>query len=617
MIAAGARLHSVVALHIDGVSMTRLHSLGRIGLLLAFPACTSGNGANAPSGAGGASGAAASNAAASNAARGGAAPASTSDSSAGRANGGAGFTAGGSAASGASAGASSGGKSNGEGTAGATSSGGSGASGGMFAASGGNTSGDSGGTPPGGAGASSAGLGGMNAGGAGASGAAGAGASSGTVTVELTRTEQTMVGFGINDAWAPRFTDAQADELFDPNNPDGIGLTVLRIGMGSDGNPLAGSDSDAWGDIKKAKARGVTTFIASVWSAPANCKTNDNVNDGGHLIANDGGACYTSWADTIALFPGMVKANAGVDLYAMSIGNEPDFASCGTNKPCNGNYPTMLYTADEAVAFTKVAAPKLHALNPPVKVISPEASEWIHLWTDMSAPGSTDPLKGTGYDYGHALAADATVWSAIDIVGVHEYDTQVAEPWPSDVPRTKPIWQTEMSGVRWWPEDGPSSDIANGVVVAGWIHDAIVNGPASAWIWWWYQAGPAANQNDNEGLWLQNGMGTKREYTLGNFSKFVRPGYVRVDVSGSIPAGVLLSAYESGTDGTLVVVAINQGKTDVSFPISIAGGSAPASLTPYVTSAAYDLKAQAAVGVSSGSFTAALAATTVTTFVGK
>ena len=40
----------------------------------------------------------------------------------------------------------------------------------------------------------------------------------------------------------------------------------------------------------------------------------------------------------------------------MSIGNEPDFASCGRTEPCNGNYPTTLYTANEMVVFIKVGA---------------------------------------------------------------------------------------------------------------------------------------------------------------------------------------------------------------------------------------------------------------------
>jgi O-glycosyl hydrolase len=309
-----------------------------------------------------------------------------------------------------------------------------------------------------------------------------------------------------------------------------------------------------------------------------------------------------------------VKTNAGVDLYGMSPANEPEFASCGTAKPCNGNYPTMLFAADEAVAFVKVVGPKLHALSPAVKVMTPEPSEWIHLWTNNSAPGSTNPLNAQGYDYGHALSKDTTAWAQVDVVGVHEYDSQVAEPWPSDVPQTKPIWQTEMSGVKWWPEEGPSSDINNGVVVAGWIHDAIVNGPASAWLWWWYQA---QSTDDNEGLVLKNGTVAKRLYTLGNFSKFIRPGYTRVDISGAAPSGVELSAYKNPSDGTVVVVAINAGTSPVSMPIGIAGGTAPSQVTPWLTSANDDLASKAALPLSSSSFTATLDGKTVTTFVGK
>jgi glucuronoarabinoxylan endo-1,4-beta-xylanase len=240
---------------------------------------------------------------------------------------------------------------------------------------------------------------------------------------------------------------------------------------------------------------------------------------------------------------------------------------------------------------------------------------------------SSDPLKcgfppspiaaacttGGGYDYGHYLYKDATAWGAFDIIGVHEYDTQHAEPWPSDVPSKKTVWQTEMSGVKWWPQQGPSSDIANGIAVAGWIHDALTTGQVSAWLWWWYQA---TATNDNEGLLLMSGTDTKRHWVLGNYSKFIRPGYTRVDVTGTIPTGVLLSAYK-GTDGTVVVVAINQGTSSVTVPISIAGGTAPASLTPWVTSMTDNLASKTAVTVSSASFSATLAATTVTTFVGK
>jgi glucuronoarabinoxylan endo-1,4-beta-xylanase len=299
----------------------------------------------------------------------------------------------------------------------------------------------------------------------------------------------------------------------------------------------------------------------------------------------------------------------------------------------------MVFTANEMVAFVKVLGPKMKSAG--VKLIAPEPSEWIHLWSNASATGSTvaghpnssDPLKcgcfsntptttgcastcaqGNGYDYGHYLARDATAWGFIDILGTHEYDTQKAEAWPADVDggkRSKTIYETEVSGVHYWPNEGPSSDIANGVVVAEWIHSALVVGEASAWLYWWYQA-----SGDNEGVIITNGTLTKRAYVMGNYAKFVRPGFVMVDVTGNSNASLLLSAFK-GTDGSVVVVAINKSSSAVTVPITISGGAAPASCTPYVTSSSANIAAGTAVTATGGTFSASLAGTTVTSFVCK
>jgi O-glycosyl hydrolase len=302
-----------------------------------------------------------------------------------------------------------------------------------------------------------------------------------------------------------------------------------------------------------------------------------------------------------------------------------------------------VFTAKELVSWVKVAGPKLRAAG--VKVIAPEPAEWIHAWSNASATGSliaehpesSDPLgcgcfsntptdqgcaptclEGNGYDYGHWLWKDQEAWGAFDIFGVQEYDSQIAYAWPSDVNggvRDKEVWQTEMSGLRHWPEEGPSTDIENGVAVAGWIHSALTVGEASAWVWFFYES---YFENDNEGLALTQGSATiaKRYYTLGNYSKFVRPDYVAVAVAGNENEDVLLSAFK-GDDGTLVVVAINKGDSTAEFPITIAGGMAPTSMTPTVTSASDNLATRGAIAVTDGQFTASLPALTVTSFVGK
>jgi O-glycosyl hydrolase len=520
------------------------------------------------------------------------------------------------------------------GAAGRTGSGGSsGGTAGVAMAGMGQTGGSSGVAAGGALGVAGSGSGGVAGSGSGSGGLAGSGsggsagvgvggASSSAVTVQRASAKQTIDGFGLNTALS---NPTVPWDTFYTTTGNGLGLSIVRVAMDSKGK-LSGPVPPASYNAK---------IIGSPWTAPANCKDNNNTQKGGHLLKS----CYDSWSTTIADF---AKAQG---LYAMAAANEPDFASCGSTigPPCNGDYDTMVFTAKEMVDWVNVLGPKLKALNPPVKFIAPEPSEWIHLWSNTSATGSTvsghpnssDPLKcgcfgnsptttgcssacaqGDGYDYGHWLAKDATAWPLIDIIGTHQYDTQKAEPWPADVDggkRSKPIWQTEVSGVMYWPEQGPSTDIKNGVVVAGWIHSALAIGEASAWLYWWYEA-----SGDNEGVMMKGSSAlTKRAYTIGNYSKFVRPGYTHVDITGAIPADVLLSAY-TGMDGTVVVVAINKGSAAASLPITIAGGTTmPTAMTPNVTSASESLAAKPAIPVTAGTFNAALEGMSVTTFVGK
>ncbi|HYQ42152.1 MAG TPA: hypothetical protein VER11_09290 [Polyangiaceae bacterium] len=509
------------------------------------------------------------------------------------------------------------------GTAGASATAGSGA---MTAGNGG-APGTAGG-PPGGTTAGASSTGGSGTAGGGSAGGTGNG-----ITVKLDGTHQTIQGFGINTALMPSGKSIPVDKLFTTTGADAIGLSILRIGMNSDGT-LTGPF------VSEARAKNADLkVIGSCWSPPASCKSNGKTTQGGSLIDSD--SCYNSWSTAIANF---AKAQ---NLYAMSIANESDFASCmAKGPPCTDDYDTTTYTAKQMVKWVKAAGAKIKQVSPNTKVIAPEASEWIHAWSNASATGSvvsghpqsSDPLNcgcfsntptdsgcaqtcldGNGYDYGHWLWKDQDAWNAFDIFGVHEYDSQIAFAWPADVnggKRNKEVWQTEMSGVRYWPEQGPSTDINNGIAVAGWIHSALTVGEASAWLWWWYEA---YFQDDNEGLALTKGGSTiaKRYYALGNYSKFVRPGYVAVDVTGNSNADVLLSAYKSPTDGTVVVVAVNKGAAAVTVPIAISGGTAPAMMTPTVTSASDNLKDGTAIPVTGGSFMAALASKTVTTFVGK
>jgi glucuronoarabinoxylan endo-1,4-beta-xylanase len=411
--------------------------------------------------------------------------------------------------------------------------------------------------------------------------------SSNNVVVNPSTTYQTMVGFGAADVYSPggALSTSLGTLFFDPTN--GIGLSILRVGIDTNGAILG---SGGYSDIRLAASHGAIVW-ATPWSPPASDKDNNDAIDGGHLLTAD----YASWASTLAGFVATVRSQTGVQLYGISAQNEPENAV---------PYLSCVYTGAQMVAFVKVLGPMLHALNPPVKLLAPEPAAWSDLWTD-------------GQQYGAAILADPVATTDVDILATHDYyatdPSKAFHPVAPPSGVAMPIWETEVSGVALTSQAGPSSDISNGVAVAQWIYSALVTGGASAWHYWWL----VSQNDDNEGLLLADGGQTKRLRTVGNFSKFVRPGYRRVDVRGVVPPGVQVVAFANPGDGTVVVVAINTNSTATPLPLAIAGTPAPTQLTPWVTAANDDLAQHTAISLSAGSASISLAAESVTTLVGK
>jgi O-glycosyl hydrolase len=143
------------------------------------------------------------------------------------------------------------------------------------------------------------------------------------------------------------------------------------------------------------------------------------------------------------------------------------------------------------------------------------------------------------------------------------------------------------------------------------MHNDLTKANLNAWHYWWLYC------NNNSGCLYDTGtkMWTKRLWAMGNFSRFVRPGWKRVATSGTAPSGVLVSAYINPLNNALSIVAINNNTSSKSVPLYISG-NAPCSLTPYETSASKNLGQGSAVTVSQSRVTLTLTAQSVTTFAG-
>ncbi len=397
-------------------------------------------------------------------------------------------------------------------------------------------------------------------------------AQSGDITVDPTKTHQVVDGFGEADVWQGSSSTTMQTLLWDPVN--GIGLNLLRVGIdGTSGSAnIMGAAGYADGQAC-VKFNGSDCKVwAAPWSPPASMKDNNNVNNGGHL--NSGS--YAAWAKILAAFPAFYKSHGGVDLYAISAQNEPDFVA---------SYQSCIFNAQQMVSWINVLGPALAALSPPVKVLAAEPDNWGNIWG--------------GDGYGPAIIANSMADMYVGPIATHDYGNTSAGTFGRPAPpsnNTHHVWETECT-----PGDtGP-------ITIATMIYAAFSSGGVNGWHYWWTEA-----------LVPNASSPPAQVYALGNFSKYVRPGYYRADVSNAPKASSstpLVVAFTNPHDGTVSIVVVNGGSSQmVSF--FVAGTAWPASVTPHVTTSSMKLVAGSPITVTGGRFSASLAAQSVTTFVG-
>jgi glucuronoarabinoxylan endo-1,4-beta-xylanase len=380
-------------------------------------------------------------------------------------------------------------------------------------------------------------------------------------TIDWNQTNQTIDGFGASSAWVvPSLTADRANLLFSPT--EGIGLSLLRSRI----LPDTSASSAEVSTMQTAHSMGVTVW-STPWSPPAAWKDNGSVNNGGHLLPSH----YQDYANLLSQYVQNMQAQ-GITVHAVSVTNEPDFTA---------SYESSNWTAGEFAAFLPVLADTFARDGVTAQIMLPEESGWRF---DLASNVFADP----------ALLAD------VGIVAGHNYG---GTPAPVPQAQGKGLWETEVSSFEAF-----DPGITNALRWAKNVHDFMTIAHATAWNYWWLKS----SGNDNEGLLGPNWELTKRLWAVGNYSRFVRPGWV--DVGATDDGGVLVSAFKDPASGQFAVVAVNQGNA-VSRTFAL-NGFTTAAVTPWVTSAGLDLARQDDIATDGSSFTADLPAQSVTTFVG-
>jgi glucuronoarabinoxylan endo-1,4-beta-xylanase len=431
-------------------------------------------------------------------------------------------------------------------------------------------------------------------------------------TVTWTSTHQTIDGFGASDwATAESLTPEQADLFF--STTTGVGLSLVE----EEGNeecgysvPPTGSGFPDLTTLQEAVARGANVVLQMA-SPPISMKDGGSCGNGNLLSGS-----YQGYANYIV---GWVEnlQSAGIPVSVVSPITEADVIS-GSPTSCPSpnigtpnNIGGFCLTPEQMTTFIKsYLGPAMTAAGLTGKIRLGDEGQWFL------------------YNYPSSCISDSACAAYVGILGSHAYgyypNTNIGY-YRSYACCSNPFAAPEStaSGQLWVSEvsQSGSGNVFNGTISDGleWaklIHDYLTKANISGFMYWmlngnsWY--------NDNEGLTDENGNPAKRLYTIGNFSKFVRPGWVRIDTGNGNPqAGVYVSAYKDPSGGAFAIVAINQNSSSATQTVSLSGFPSVTETTPWVTSSASDLVQQSSVPLSGNSFSYTLSAQSVTTFVGN
>lgn len=402
-------------------------------------------------------------------------------------------------------------------------------------------------------------------------------AMSADVTVDLNTTYQTIDGFGgMQDRGWTGYNLLAADynTLFG-NGPGQLGFTIMRIRLNE--------SSSNWNldlvDAKAAVSRGIKLF-ATAWSPPTNLR----VASGSSYKIDP--AKYQQYVDHLNAFNNQMKTN-GAQLYAIGFQNEPDWCSewgCGTT--------TEMYN------FAKSWGAKLRTNG--AKVITAESFSF--------SKGYYDPILN-----------DATALANIDILGTHFYATSKSSPDATfdytnfkQKGGGKPFWMTEVytdqvnnQGSKAWPLC---------LDVGYEIHRALALSNMSAYVWWYLKRnyGPLWISANNAQAAASAGQVSKVGAMMGQYSKYIRPGAVRVGATRVVQSDVYTSAFKK--NDSVVIVSVNRNSAAKTVTFSAAGlkSTSGAKIT---SSGTKDLKEDGTVAVTGGNFSVSLDGQSVTTLV--
>jgi O-glycosyl hydrolase len=445
-----------------------------------------------------------------------------------------------------------------------------------------------------------------------------------TFSLDLHTHYQVIDNFGANDAWSMQkvggWSEANkrkiADLLFSTSS--GIGLSCWRFNIGAGINHA--SIRDPWRTVetfevgpgkydwtrqanerwflRAARAEGVRQFLATIYSPPLRLTRNGLSNLHGDKVSTTNlkegaeGEFARYIADILRHFESNPDPAERIRFnYVLPI-NEPQWAWEGFqegNRASNDDI-RRIYSAVKAA---------LDAYRLGTHILGPDSGDI----PDMYQPdaNATKWWHAPYGDYLHLICGDPSIARCMGgVISYHSYwsdnvQTQLVQNRKklADAFLRYPGWKLWMSE---YCVMEPKRDLGidTALRAARIIHADLTIANASSWQWWMavsqenYKSGLIYTDYKKPGD-AESIYPSKLFWVMGNFSRFIRPGAVRVELSGPQDiSGLMGSAYINPDTGRVVLVFVNIGQAArrISFGDAFTRQKA---FTSYTTSATEDL----------------------------
>jgi hypothetical protein len=438
-------------------------------------------------------------------------------------------------------------------------------------------------------------------------------AATATVTIHWNIEKQTIHSFGASDCWTAKFignwTDVQkknqvADYLFsmdtlEDGSPKGIGLSLWRfnIGAGSWEQGAASGIPDEWRReecfldaagvydfnrqqgqqwfLQAARQRGVPYTLGFSIAPPVFWSKNGKAWNG---TGTTGMNIRPEKMEDYAAF--MAKVSQHFQFDYLSPFNEPQWFWGKDHVSQEGTQATN----DEMALLARLLSQKLSAMQAKTKVVIGEAGTWTYLY------GDNHDNRGDQVAQFFSPASSNYIGNLPNVartISGHSYFTTCPDDTMVNVRRrvAARVQAIDPSLETWQTEFGILGNICNqytgaprntgisyGLYVASVIHHDLTEANVSSWQWWlamspYNYSDALVYINDPSGAINVNGckedgkvLDSRQLWVMGNYSRFIRPGMKRVEVSvktAKEDASLLVSAYKDESSRQLVMVIVN------------------------------------------------------------